>query len=88
MKESKTVGVGFKRYCTYCGKKAEEHFEIDNREQFDYYYCTCNKALLEINLREQIEILTCKLPTENYKIRKDLEYKNELKALKRKYRRE
>lgn len=75
------------RICVYCGQVCQKASETEDGEKFNYYFCDCDGAKLDIQKQEIQEKLETKEKM-MYQRLKDLEYEFELKKLKRRYGKE
>ena len=82
--DTEHVQIGLKRYCVYCGEIVLHESEYDDREKLHYYYCNCEGAKLEIEMKE----LKNKLNEFKYDSRyfDNLRYDHELECLQDKYK--
>ena len=83
--DTKHITIKGTNYCVYCGDVCQENFDIDYRDQYDYYYCICEKAQKENEIEDAISALKQSLPKENYTLVRKLRYEKELESLKLKY---
>jgi len=89
--DTKTIQIGIKHYCVYCGKEANNEFRYADRERWDYYNCDCDKAIAELDYEKQLKELSKKFkPLLNpdvgtKEILNELRYENDLSALKEVY---
>lgn len=96
--ESRTFFIDNVAYCSYCGKKAKEHWTWHNHAPDEQYFnCDCKDAKTEIDINEKISDLKWKfeceinkikyenMPKENKDIIRNMGYEHELKKLKKKF---
>lgn len=93
-KESKTVQIGIKHYCEYCGALAKEDLEYYGDRDFeDFYYCdSCETGKAEVKMHEEIAKVIEKYggmdyfeSKKNHRIISKLKYEYELEMLNNKY---
>lgn len=81
---TETEIIELSRYCIYCGKKAKTDFEFDDRIKYDYYFCDCEGAKLDIE-KQKIDESLNEMIDKTKKILNELKYKRDVRVLKRKY---
>lgn len=87
LKNTKVESIDGVKHCVYCGSVAMHEFEYeDHYYRYDYYFCDCEGALLDIQVKEMTEKLNNLIKDTNEKILNGHRYEYELKQLKNKYK--
>jgi len=81
--------LGYKKYCSYCGKEAIYYYRYYEYDKWEYWYCDCPSAIAQIELdKEQVQLDNKKkrLLVVNTEAVNKVKYDFDLKALKEKYK--
>lgn len=77
-------------YCDFCGNICKEEIEIDHRDEYKYYTCSCEKSKEYVNLKRAVYTFNNRLKEierqhkHTVVINKLIE--SEIEQVKRKYR--
>jgi len=86
---TKTIDIGSKKYCYYCGNEAINDYTWEHDCRYDYYSCNCDgsKAQIEyeIELYELNQKYTPRLKQDIERIKRLMDL-NELEILKNRYK--
>lgn len=48
-------------YCDFCGEKCKVEVEIDYRDEYKYYTCTCEQSKEYVKINEQLQKLNYRM---------------------------
>lgn len=83
-RNTETIRIGDKTYCVYCGKEAMSIGIYEDYNRYEYNYCNCEGAKLEIKMQKIKETLE-QIKNKNIELFNQYKYENEILELKHKY---
>lgn len=88
--QTKFTTINKVAYCDFCGEKCKVEIEIDHRDKYEYYICTCEQSKEYVNINEQLHKLNYRM-AEIERQRQHVNVinmlmENEIEQIRRKYR--